>query len=82
MQKLPERIDSKYRFVLLASERAEQLIRGALPKISGAPKKATQMAMAEVLADVVEWDFGPAPEIEEPVEEVATDEAGTTEVSS
>jgi len=94
MQKLPDRIDSKYRFVLLASERAEQLIKGALPRIAGGPKKPTQAAMAEVLADVVEWDFGPAPEVEnseekalaagegEEAESVLDEKTGAAEASS
>ncbi len=64
MQKLPDRIDSKYRFVLLSAERAEQLLQGALPRVPGTKGKHTQVAMAEILDDVVDWDFGPAPEPE------------------
>ena len=32
MEGLPEGIDSKFRYVLLVSKRAEQLIQGAAPK--------------------------------------------------
>ena len=31
--KLPEQIDSKFRFVLLAAHRAEQMMRGARPRV-------------------------------------------------
>ncbi len=70
MQNLPERIDSKYRFILLASERAEQLMQGALPRIRSASRKPTQVAMEEVLTNSVEWDYGPAPEPEIDEEEL------------
>ena len=62
MYKLPEDIDSKYRFVTLASKRAEQLQMGALPKAdSEARRKATLIAQEEVATGLV----GPYdPEIE------------------
>lgn len=78
MQKLPEKIDSKYRFVLLASERAEQLMQGALPRLRSTSSKPTQVAMAEVLTDSLDWDYGPAPEPEVEDEE-AFEEEGATE---
>lgn len=62
MDRMPERIDSKFRFVLLAAERAEQMLRGARPKLEITDKKATRIAMHEIANDLVEWDFGPAPE--------------------
>ena len=37
MFKLPEDMESKYRFVTLAALRAEQLQAGALPRVSGPP---------------------------------------------
>ena len=74
MQNLPERIDSKYRYILLASERAEQLMQGALPRIRSASSKATQLAMEEVLTNSVEWDYGPAPEPEVDEEELVEGE--------
>ena len=33
MENIPQRIDSKFRFVLLAASRAEQLMRGAPAKV-------------------------------------------------
>ncbi len=63
-ENMPERIDSEFRFILVAAERAEQLMRGAPPKIAPAAAKPTLVAMEEVLDDVVDWDYGPAPVVE------------------
>ena len=43
MEKLPEKIDSKFRFVLLAAERAERMMRGAKPKVDIDNKKASRI---------------------------------------
>jgi DNA-directed RNA polymerase omega subunit len=59
-----EQYDSKFRFVLLASTRAEQLVRGARPKIEGASKKPTRVAMEELKAGAVPWSYGAAPKAE------------------
>lgn len=61
VERIPERIDSKFRFVLLAAERAEQMMRGGRPKVDMGPQKVTRIAMQEIANDLVEWDFGPAP---------------------
>ena len=61
---IPERIDSKFRFVLLAAHRAEQMVRGARPKVEGGPRKPTRSAMAEIEEDRVNWDYGPPPVVE------------------
>ena len=79
MSRFPERIDSKYRYVLLASKRAEQLVEGAMPKETGEKDKPTRVAMAEIAADKVAWDYGPA---EEPEEEVAEELVEATEAES
>jgi len=84
MQDYPERIDSKYRFVLLAANRAEQLIRGAAPKEKAEidNTKLTRVAMMEVVDDRVAWDYGPAEEFAEEavaeVEEAAGEESAGT----
>ena len=62
MQQIPDKIDSKFRFVLLASQRAEQMMRGAQPKLDKPGAKQTRVAMHEILEDAVAWDYGPAPE--------------------
>ena len=54
MFKLPEDMESKYRFVTLAALRAEQLQAGALPRVSGPPRKATLLAQEEVALGFVE----------------------------
>lgn len=64
MENMPERIDSKFRFVLLSASRAEQMIQGARSKVDGAAGKVTRIAMDEILTDAVEWEYGPAPESE------------------
>ena len=40
MQKIPESIGSKYRFIILAAERAKQLQNNAKPKIKTRSTKA------------------------------------------
>ena len=60
IQKLPEGVDSKFRLVLLIARRAEQLMRGARPKIeSDRPLKPTRLGAAEFEQNRVRWDFGP-----------------------
>ena len=57
MFRLPENLDSKYRFVTLASKRAEQLQQGALPRVDADGRKATVVAQEEVAKDLVDqWD--------------------------
>lgn len=64
MEGLPEGIDSKFRYVLLVSKRAEQLIQGAQPKIKSRHAKPTRVAMEEVEKDLIKWQLT-AP-VEEP----------------
>ncbi len=59
MKDLPEKIDSKFRFVLLASHRAEQMMRGAQSKEPVGNRKLTRVAMHEIEESQVEWDYGP-----------------------
>ncbi len=55
-------VDSKFRFVLVASHRAEQLMRGARPKVEAGKRKPTRIAMEEVNHSLVDWGYGPPPE--------------------
>lgn len=57
MEGLPEGVDSKFRYVLLVSKRAEQLIQGAQPKIKPRHAKPTRIAMDEVEKNVVKWQL-------------------------
>jgi DNA-directed RNA polymerase omega subunit len=58
---IPDKIDSKFRFVLLAAHRAEQMVRGARPKVETPGRKPTRSAMHEILDDRIEWGYGPPP---------------------
>ena len=62
MEGLPEGVDSKFRYVLLVSKRAEQLIQGAQPKTKPRHAKPTRIAMDEVERNVVKWQLTPPTE--------------------
>lgn len=62
MQNVPDSIDSKFRLVLLAAERAEQLVRGAAARTPTRREKAARTALDEIYTDLVQWGYGPAPE--------------------
>lgn len=64
MERLPQGVDSRFRYVLLVSKRAEQLIQGARPKIKSKYAKPTRIAMDEVNQEQVNWQL--APPVEEP----------------
>jgi DNA-directed RNA polymerase omega subunit len=71
---LPEGIDSKFRYVILISKRAEQLIQNPTPKFRLKNRKATRVALAEINEGSVKWQLEPpAPETDilavEPTEE-------------
>jgi DNA-directed RNA polymerase subunit K/omega len=53
-------IDSKYRFIILASKRAKQLLKGAKPKIQTRSKSLIRIAQAEVRQGLVEYEIIPA----------------------
>lgn len=53
-------IDSKYRFIILASKRAKQLLKGAKPKISIKSKNLIRIAQAEVSSGLVDYEIIPA----------------------
>lgn len=58
MDQLPENVDSKFRFVLLASRRAEDMMRGSQPRVQK-PMKYTTAAMTEIEDALVGWEIGP-----------------------
>jgi DNA-directed RNA polymerase omega subunit len=57
MEGLPEGVDSKFRYVLLVSKRAEQLIQGAQPRTKSKHAKPTRIAMEEVEKNQVKWQL-------------------------
>ena len=70
MEGLPEGVDSRFRYVLLVSKRAEQLIQGASPKIRSRHAKPTRVAMEEIERNQVKW------QLTQPVEESTALENG------
>ena len=72
--KQPPAIDSKFRLVLLAATRAEQIMRGARPKVEAAKKKSVRVAMDEISHQLVDWGYGPPPQEEPPAEEAKSEE--------
>ncbi len=67
MERLPEGVDSRFRYVLLVSKRAEQLIQGSQPKVKPRHAKPTRIAMEEVEQDLVKWQLeAPAAEEQTP----------------
>lgn len=62
MALIPDKIDSKFRYVLLAAQRAEQIMMGATPKADRPQAKPCRVAMNEISSGAVEWDYGPPPE--------------------
>jgi DNA-directed RNA polymerase subunit omega len=62
MQKIPEGIGSKYRFIILAAERAKQLQNNAKPKIKTRSTKPAYIAMKELEADLLSYEILPVVE--------------------
>ncbi len=63
MQKIPESIGSKYRFIIIAAERAKQLQSSAKPKLKTRSTKPAFIAMREVEEGLVKFELS---KVEEP----------------
>jgi DNA-directed RNA polymerase subunit K/omega len=65
-------IDSKYRFVIIASKRAKEILKGAKPRIKTKSKNAVRIAQSEVKLGLVDFEIIPTvkEEIPEPEERV------------
>ena len=50
---IPQNMDSKFRFILVAARRARQLQAGAKPLIQTATRRSTRVAQLEVSAGLV-----------------------------
>ena len=75
IQSIPDGVDSKFRLVLLIARRAEQLMRGARPKVaSDRPLKPTRLAAEEFDENQIRWDYGEEGGVLEPGNEEAVDE--------
>ena len=53
---LPRDVDSKFRFITVASQRAKQLQNGAKPRVETRSRKATRVAIEEALAGAISWE--------------------------
>lgn len=54
---VPREVDSKFRLITVAAQRAKQLQNGAKPRVDARSRKPTRIAMQEVLAEAVSWDM-------------------------
>ncbi|NWG13524.1 MAG: DNA-directed RNA polymerase subunit omega [Acidobacteria bacterium] len=59
MLKIPENVGSKYRFIIIAAERAKQLQNRAKPKIKTKSTKPAHIAMREVEEGLVSFEILP-----------------------
>ena len=55
---LPQTIDSKFRFILVAAKRARQLQAGGRPLVQSNSKKLTRVAQQEVESGLVPFELG------------------------
>ena len=53
---LPKDVDSKFRFITVASQRAKQLQAGAKPRVETRSRKPTRIAVEEAIAETVSWE--------------------------
>ncbi len=58
---LPKEVDSKFRFITVAAQRAKQVQAGAKPRVESRSRKPTRIAMQEVLAQAVSWEMEEPP---------------------
>ena len=58
---LPKDVDSKFRFITVAAQRAKQIQNGAKPRVEARSRKSTRIAMQEVLAGAISWELRDEP---------------------
>ena len=73
MYKLPEDLESKYRFVTLAALRAEQLQAGAAPRVETTSRKPTVIAQQEISEGMV-TAWNPDEEAVDPANDAESEE--------
>lgn len=59
MPNIPENIGSKYRFIIIAAERAKQLQNRAKPKVKIKSTKPARIAMQEVEEGLISFEILP-----------------------
>lgn len=57
IHKIPDYIDSKFRFILIAAERARQLQNGAPPMLDSKSRKVAHIAIKETEQKLVEYEL-------------------------
>ena len=67
-----ESIDSKYRFVIIASKRAKEILKGAKPRIKSKSKNAIRIAQNEVKLGLVDFEIIPVRTSSEAATAIAT----------
>jgi DNA-directed RNA polymerase subunit K/omega len=50
-------VDSKYRFVIIASKRAKELLKGAKPRLKSKSKSLIRIAQSEVKMGLVDYEI-------------------------
>ncbi len=53
---LPKDVESKFRFITVAAQRAKQLQSGAKPRVDSESRKPTHVAIEETIAGQVSWE--------------------------
>lgn len=53
---LPKTVDSKFRFITVAAQRAKQLQAGAKPRVETRSRKPTRIAVEEALQETISWE--------------------------
>ncbi len=62
---LPRDVESKFRFITVAAQRAKQLQSGAKPRVDTDSRKPTRIAVEETIAGTVSWEVrDELPEVE------------------
>jgi DNA-directed RNA polymerase subunit omega len=59
MPKIPDSIGSKYRFIIIAAERAKQLQNNAKPKVKTKSTKPAYIAMRELEQGLISFEIQP-----------------------
>jgi len=54
---LPKGVDSKFRFITVAAQRAKQLQAGAKPRVDTRSRKPTRIAIEETIAETISWEI-------------------------
>ena len=65
MRKTYGDVDSKFKFVIVASKRAKQLLKGAKPKLKSRSRSLIRVAQEEVREGLVDYEIVPKKKEEE-----------------